>query len=56
MNTNWHKLYGGCTDRRVIDRGRRVEDCSPLLGLSLMLVWGFTIGCIVGYFVRVWWG
>ena len=44
------------TDRRILDRGRRVEDCSPLLGLSLMLVYGFALGCFIGYMVRAWVG
>ena len=43
-------------DRRTIDRGRRIEDCSPLAGLCLFLIYGLCLGGILGYLVRAWWG
>jgi hypothetical protein len=44
------------TDRRFLDRGRRVEDCSPLLGLLVFTCYGICIGFLAGYMVRAWWG
>ena len=39
-----------------IDRGRRLEDASPLAGLCLCLVYGMCVGGVLGYLVRAWWG
>lgn len=47
--------YGRMEDRRIHDRGRRIEDCSPLLGLLVMAISGFAFGAVVGYMVRAWW-
>ena len=43
-------------DRRVLDRGRRLEDCSPLTGITVMMLYGAAMGFIAGYMVRAWWG
>jgi hypothetical protein len=47
--------YGRMEDRRF-SRGRRVEDCSPLLGLLVFTAYGIAIGFLAGYLVRAWWG
>ena len=44
------------TDRRILDRGRRFDDCSPAAGVALMLIYGACVGFIAGYMVRAWWG
>ena len=38
-------------DRRMLDRGRRIEDCSRMLGIALMMIYGACIGCIIGFIV-----
>ena len=44
------------TDRRFLDRGRRLEDCSPLAGLMVFTFYGMCVGFLVGYMVRAWLG
>ena len=39
------------TERRIHDRGRRIEDCSPLLGLLVFTIYGICLGCIIGFVV-----
>jgi len=42
-------------DRRMHDRGRRIEDCSPLLGLTIMTLYGVGLGFVFGFIIgRVW--
>ena len=43
-------------DRRYHDRGRRLEDRSPLAGMMVMVIYGLCVGVVVGYMVRAWWG
>ena len=38
-------------DRRMLDRGRRIEDCSPLAGMMVMVIYGMALGCIIGFVV-----
>jgi NhaP-type Na+/H+ or K+/H+ antiporter len=42
-------------NRRIYDRGRRIEDCSPLAGMMIMviyeLIFGCALGCIIGFIV-----
>lgn len=39
------------SDRRMHDRGRRIEDCSPLAGMMVMVIYGMALGCIIGFVV-----
>ena len=38
-------------NRRIYDRGRRIEDCSPLAGMMVMVIYGCALGCIIGFIV-----